>query len=261
MEGYKIHEFPKTRIATIDVFEMGKQKHHVTALIEVDVTSGREKIADFRKAQRQISFTSWLIKVISDTLKNHENIAAYLKGKHNLVVFKDINISLIVEKEMQGHKIPIPLVIEKANEKSMEEIARQIRDAREKPFTDKDIVLQKKSSRLERFYYALPGFARRFFWRYLLRHPRFAFAKMGNVAMTSVGMMGKVNGWFVPASVHPICFGLSGVVQKPVVVGGKIEIREILNMTILLDHDVADGAPMARFISELSQNIENGVGL
>jgi len=32
-------------------------------------------------------------------------------------------------------------------------------------------------------------------------------------------------------------------------------------MTILLDHDVIDGAPMARFISNLSGNIENGIAL
>jgi hypothetical protein len=41
----------------------------------------------------------------------------------------------------------------------------------------------------------------------------------------------------------------------------QIEIREILNMTVLLDHDVIDGAPLARFISKLSYNIEKGIGL
>ena len=32
-------------------------------------------------------------------------------------------------------------------------------------------------------------------------------------------------------------------------------------MTILLDHDVIDGAPMARFIRELVVNIEKGIEL
>jgi len=44
----------------------------------------------------------------------------------------------------------------------------------------------------------------------------------------------------------------------PAVVDDKIEIREILRMTILLDHDVMDGAPMARFKSDLTKNIERG---
>jgi pyruvate/2-oxoglutarate dehydrogenase complex dihydrolipoamide acyltransferase (E2) component len=41
----------------------------------------------------------------------------------------------------------------------------------------------------------------------------------------------------------------------------QLKIKEILNMTILLDHDVIDRAPMARFISELSKNIKNTAGL
>lgn len=41
--------------------------------------------------------------------------------------------------------------------------------------------------------------------------------------------------------------------SKPVVVNDQIVIREIMNMTILLDHDVIDGANMARFIRELSK--------
>lgn len=49
--------------------------------------------------------------------------------------------------------------------------------------------------------------------------------------------------------------------KKLVVIDDKIEIGEILNMTVLLDHDVIDGAPMARFIKELSKNIENGIFL
>ncbi|MDD2612510.1 MAG: hypothetical protein PHR38_06980 [Bacteroidales bacterium] len=32
-------------------------------------------------------------------------------------------------------------------------------------------------------------------------------------------------------------------------------------LTVLLDHDVIDGAPMPRFLSNLSENIEKGIGL
>jgi pyruvate/2-oxoglutarate dehydrogenase complex dihydrolipoamide acyltransferase (E2) component len=110
-------------------------------------------------------------------------------------------------------------------------------------------------------YYVLPGFIRRWFWHYLTSHPRFAFNKMGNVAITSVGGLGGANAWFKPISVHPVCFGIGDIVKKPVVINDSIEIREILNMTILLDHDVADGMEMARFIKQLKNNIEQGVDL
>jgi len=261
MMDYKIETFPKTRIATFDICSVGIQKHQVAAMIEIDVSESREKIKKLRNKTNRISFTAWLMKVISLTIKDHELAAGFLKGKRKVFVFNDINISLAVEKKLNGQKVPIPLIIEKTNEKSIEVITKQINDARDKELTNKDIVLHNKSSHLERLYYVLPGFIRRFFWKYLLRHPHLAFKKMGNVAITSIGMIGNVSGWFIPISVHPICFGISNITKKPIVIGNKIEIREILNMTILIDHDVIDGSPMARFISNLSRNIEKGYGL
>jgi len=200
-----------------------------------------------------------MIGVICRTIKNHETAAAFLKGKNRLVIFDDINVSLLVEKEVNGQKVPIPLVIEKAHEISIVSIATQIAEARNVEFSEQDIVLQKRSGRLEKIYYRLPGILRRNVWKYLLKHPRLTFQKMGNVAVTSVGMMGKINGWFIPASVHPISFGLGSVVKKPVVRDDQIVIREMLNMTILLDHDVIDGANMARFTSELVRKLEDGI--
>lgn len=261
MTGSKTQEFPRKRIATIDVCAVGQQKHHISAMLEIDVTAARKKIKTYKNQVGRISFTAWLIRVISLTVKDHERVAGYRVGKRKVALFKEINVSMIVEKSYQGQKIPIPLIIEKANERSVESITGQITEARDKELTDKEIVLQNQSGPLERLYYHLPGFVRRFFWKYLVRHPHMAFNRMGNVAITSIGMIGKVNGWFIPISVHPICFGISNITKKPVVVEDKIEIREVLNLTILLDHDVIDGAHMARFISDLSRNMVNGSGL
>ncbi len=76
--------------------------------------------------------------------------------------------------------------------------------------------------------------------------------------ITSVGMIGRINGWFIHTSVHPLSFGIGSVLKKPVVIDNRVEIREILNMTILVDHDVIDGGQMVRFLKELTRQIENG---
>jgi len=261
MNDFKVDKFPKTRIATFDVCSVGMQKHHVAAMIEVDVTESRKKIRLSRSKTVRISFFAWLIKVISLTIKDHEHAAGYLKGKRKIMTFHDINVSVEVEKSLNGQKVPVPLIIDKANETSVESITRQISEARDVEFRDKEIVLHARSNCWERIYYVLPGFVRRFFCKFLLKNPRLAFEKMGNVAVTSIGMARNVNGWFIPVSVHPVCFGIGNIVKKPKVIDDKIEIREILNMTVLMDHDVMDGAPMARFISDLSANIEKGAGL
>lgn len=262
MINYKINRFPDSRIASIDICEIGKRKHHVTGLVEFDVTESRKKIREYNKSHiNKISFNAWLISVIGYTIKKHETSSSYLIGKNRQIIFDDINISIVVEKTINGLKVPIPLIIEKAHEVSIESITKQITEAKNIEFTDKEIVLHRKTNQLENIYYSLPKFLRRCFWKILLKHPKLAFKKMGNVAFTSLGMIGKVNGWFIPLSIHPICFGISSIIKKTTVFNDRIEIREILKASILIDHDVIDGAPMARFINDLSRNIENGLNI
>lgn len=262
MSNYTISRFPDSRIASIDICAVGKQKHHVTGLIELDVTDSRKKIREYNKTHlNKISFNAWMISVIGHTIKKHETISSYLIGRNKQIIFNDVNISVVVEKNINGTKVPIPLVIEKANEASIDLITKQIEEARTAELTENEIVLHRKTKQSEKLYYSLPKFLRRFFWRYLLKHPKLAFKKMGNVAFTSLGASGKVNGWFIPISVHPVCFGVSSITKAASVVDNKIEIREILKMSVLIDHDVIDGAPMARFMSDLTQNIETGLNI
>ncbi|MFZ2097662.1 MAG: 2-oxo acid dehydrogenase subunit E2 [Anaerolineales bacterium] len=42
---------------------------------------------------------------------------------------------------------------------------------------------------------------------------------------------------------------------------GSIQLSQILNLTIIFDHDVIDGAPAARFHRKLVELIESGYGL
>ncbi len=261
MTDYFTHQFPRSRIATIDVCSVGIQKHHISAMLEIDVTGSRDKMRQYRKKMGKISFTAWLIKVICATVHQHARSASYLLGERKIISFKEVNASFLVEKELNGEKVPFPVLLKNVNDLSIEDITGCISDSKNIRVNEKDIVLQGKSTVMEKLYYHLPGFLRRFTWRVLLKRPHSLFHKMGNVAITSVGMMGRIDGWFIPISIHPVCFGIGSVIKKPAVVDDIIVIREMLKMTVLIDHDVMDGAPMARFISELTHNIERGAFL
>ena len=52
--------------------------------------------------------------------------------------------------------------------------------------------------------------------------------------------------------------GLVLSLKKAIVIENEIKIREILNMTILVDHDVIDGAPMVRLLNDLTKSLESG---
>jgi hypothetical protein len=258
---YTFRKFPASRIATVDVYSTGVLRHHVSALLEIDVTDSRQKIRNLRRGGTPVSFTGWVIYEISRSIACFPEAAAYLAGKRKLMLFHDVNVSTMVEREVEGTKVPIALTIEKAHEKGMEEITSEIERARERPFSKEDLVLHRSPARYERWYVKLPGAVRRMFWRYLTRHPRLAFRKMGNVMVTSLSMMGKINGWFIHKTVHPISIGIGSVIRKPVVVDGEITVREILNLTVLMDHDVMDGAPMVRFVKELTRRMEKGTDI
>lgn len=256
--NYRFQEIVRSRIATFDIFEVGMGKHHISAMLEFDVTECRKKLRELRKKGVAISFNAWLIKVIATVLEKYPEAAAYIYNKKKLIIFEDINVSVIVEKKIGETKVPLPLVIEKANKKTAAGISGEIDAAKKQELKKGDIVLKQQSSAYQRLYYRLPGFIRRLFWRLLLKHPKAAYRTMGNVSVTSVGMIGKVNGWFIHKSVHPISFGIGSVLVKPVVINNEIKSREILNMTVLVDHDLIDGAPMVRFLGDLTEFIETG---
>jgi hypothetical protein len=47
-----------------------------------------------------VSFNAWLIKVIATVLDNYPEAAAFLYNKKKLIIFNDINISILIEKKI-----------------------------------------------------------------------------------------------------------------------------------------------------------------
>ncbi len=262
---YEVKEFPSSRQATFDAGFLGLRKHHIKALIELDVTEARELIKKYRNQKKEdVSFTAWILKCISQAIDEHKTVHAIRKGRNKLILFDDVDISVIIEKEIRGEKVPLPLVIRKVNQKTLPEIHREIKQAKEQEVkNEQDYVLGENQYKWAmKFYVALPQFIRVMIWKkFILTNP-FVMKKMsGTVVVTSIGMMGHVRGWVVPVSILPVCFALGSIVKEPGVVKDQIAIREYLHMTILIDHDVVDGAPAARFVSRLTELVESGYGL
>ncbi len=260
---YTIQTFPPSRIFTGDIGRLGLQKHHVKALLEIDVTEARKKIKSKKDAGDKITFTSWIIKCISQAILEHKQIHALKRGRRRLVIFNDIDITIVVEKEINGTPVPLPLVIREVNNKDIPEIYNEIENAKNQliDIENNYVLEQNKNNFFLDMILLLPQFIRLTIWKIVLLNPFRVKKMMGTAIVTSLGMIGNINGWIIPYSIHPVCFAIGSITEKPAVINKKIEIREFLHMTILIDHDVIDGAAMARFISELSNNIENGINL
>lgn len=260
---FKEISFPHSRISTIDVCEIGRKRHHMVTLLEIDVTDAQAALRKIREQDgKRLSFMAWLVKCIGTAVSEHREAAAFLKSNNSMLVFNDVDISITVEKDINGYKVPLPLVMRNVTAKSILDIQNEISMARNENAKEDTVVLSGGFGVMGmRLFYALPGFFRRWIWKAFLLKPHMAQRIMGSVMITSVGMTGGLDGWSIPTSIHPLCFAVGSVVSKPGVVDDTISIRNYLKLTILIDHDVIDGAPAARFVARLDELLRTAYGL
>jgi hypothetical protein len=182
---------------------------------------------------------------------------AYRSGRSRLVLFDEVDVSTQIEIEMDGKKVPIPHTVRAANTRTVYDIHREIRKVQ----AEGEESESAPTSPGERFFMALPVFIKRPMMRLMFRDPHRAKENAGTVLLTAVGMFGEGGGWGIPLIMHTLGVTLGGIAEKPVVIDGQIQIRELLSITVTFDHDIIDGAPAARFTERFKDLIELPYGL
>jgi pyruvate/2-oxoglutarate dehydrogenase complex dihydrolipoamide acyltransferase (E2) component len=255
---YKKIPFPNNRNLVIDVVTLGRLKHHTPILFEVNVSRGRDFIRKNKQEKgRQISFTGWITKCIAMAVSEQPYLHALRQGNRSLILFDDVDILVTVQKQIDENEIPLPYVIRKANLKTVNEISDEIRYAQNQSITTRDMVLG-KNPWFAGIYLRLPKPIRFAIGKALLNNPFGIKQNSGTIGISSIGMIGTFSGWAIPEGPLPLQFGLGSIIKKPWVVKDTIEIREILNIAFVFDHDVVDGTPVVRFLSRLIDLIQNG---
>jgi pyruvate/2-oxoglutarate dehydrogenase complex dihydrolipoamide acyltransferase (E2) component len=112
---------------------------------------------------------------------------------------------------------------------------------------------------------SLPSIIRRIGDSWYSGNPKLRKKVQGTVGITSVGnILGSQTGmWGCPivTGMFPLMLGISGISRKPGIVGEKIEPREFLSMSVMLDHYAVDGAEAARFLRRLGELFTQAYGL
>ena len=258
-------EYPSSRQFTFDVGKIGREKHHVKALLEVDVSEAWRILRENRRAEKRISFFAWLIKVTADCAAEHPQAAGVnLMKKNKVAWFNDVDISIMLEKEIDGARVPLPYVVRKADEKTLEQIQDEIDAVKAQSAADEsDYVLGKKSSAfwMDLFTRLPQGWRVWAMKAFVLNKPRQMKAMMGNVMITTVGLVGHMRGWIVPFSMHPLCLAFGSINEQAIVKKGEIVKGQVLHLAVLIDHDVIDGAPAGIFVDDLVRKLERAHGL
>ena len=257
--------YPSSRRLTFDLGQNSLARHHVRALLEVDVTEARRRVRLAKKTGEHISFFAWLIKCTGDCVAAHPEVNGFnCERRNTTALFKDVDIAIAVEKNVGGKLVPLPYVVRRSNEKGIDQILAEIEAAKAQDIRDEqDYVLGERYNAVAtKLFVALPQWLRLVLTRaFFFSNPRLMKNAMGTVMITTVGMAGHARGWIIPFSMHPLCLAFGSLSEQAAVHKGAIERREILHLTVLIDHDVVDGMPAARFVDDLVRRLECGTGL
>ena len=257
--------YPSNRRLTVDVGRLARERHRVHALLEVDVSEARARGRALRRTGQAWSFTAWVVQTIAASVAAHPQVAAFhLPARNRVLVFEDVAVTLVIERSVEGVRVPLPVVLRRADTKTVAELAVEIEAAKTQAIDDEgDLVLGGRADpRALRAYLRLPGWLRATAMRWwFLGAPKRAKAAMGTVMITTTGMAGRVRGWIVPTTIHPLCIALGSLSEEPAVHEGAVVPRLILRVTVVLDHDVVDGVPAARFVADAVRRLEAAQGV
>lgn len=258
---YQIVDLPVARRDTRNLIDIIWWKHYIYGLLEVDVTVPRRLIREYEaQSEEELSFTGYLAYCLARAVDDDKVVHAYLKGRKGLVIFEDVDVLIMLERQMGETRAPMGHVVRAADRRSYMEINQEIRTVQTRP-----VPSGKGIPPLMHRLMLLPGPLPKLFISlirlYMRNSPEGMAAKGGTVGITAVGMFGNYSGWGISPNGHTLDLVVGSISRKPAVVGDRIEPREILNLTVVFDHDVVDGAPAARFVQRLVESIESGNGL
>jgi pyruvate dehydrogenase E2 component (dihydrolipoamide acetyltransferase) len=200
-------------------------KAQITITTEVDMTEVkklRERVNEQNKnLPKGVSYNDLLIRAVALTLTDHRIFNA-LMIQDELKVIEEINIGLAVAID-DGLVVP---VVKNADKLSVREIARKTSELAERA----------KSGRLN-----------------------VADVSDGTFTITNLGMFEvDVN----TAIINPpqcAILAVGRIIEKPVVLEGRITPRHMMTLGLTFDHRVTDGVPAAKFLQALKVRLESQV--
>jgi len=227
--------------------------------VEFDISEPRRLLQAHKENTGQsISFTAFMIYALGQAIQAQKEVNAYRYQKKNKIIFDEVDVSAVVETEFQGAKFPLSHVFREANRRSLLDIHAELRRIQTEKYESKSMGYWKYLRGILR----LPAFMRDLFYTWVQSSPQRFKKYSGTVSLTAVGMFAPgTSGWGIGLPNHNLCVTLGGIAEKPWVVEGEIRPRQILNVTVQVNHDVTDGAPAARFVQTFKELVERGEGL
>ncbi|NJJ35696.1 2-oxo acid dehydrogenase subunit E2 [Clostridioides difficile] len=172
----------------------------------------------YKNAGIKLSYTVLIIKAVAQALENHPKLRTQVFDENHFKINDEINVGVAVDIP-NGLVVP---VIKNANLKDLRTICIELSDLSEKAKNNQ--LNQDEMSN-------------------------------GTITITNLGMFGIT--YFTPVLNTPesAILGIGSIIEKVLVKEGAFYAGSVMNMSLTHDHRVVDGAPGARFLQEVTQNL------
>ena len=247
--GLDVLTFPSNRRAVTAAVRAGRRIVPMHGLLEVDVTDARRLLAGH---EPPLSTTAFVIGAVARAVAAHPEVHAYRDWRGRLVRHRQVDVQTLVEVPTEQGLFALVHVVRDADIRGVADISRELSGVRaDITSTGTGRALQRLAPIAGRVPGVFPAM-----YAVMSRSVR-AHELAGTVQVTAVGMFAGGGGFAIaPPTLASTLVVVGGLSRRPRVVGEEIVVRDVLDLTVTIDHNVVDGAPATRFGADLRRRME-----
>jgi pyruvate/2-oxoglutarate dehydrogenase complex dihydrolipoamide acyltransferase (E2) component len=248
--GIEVHPFPASRRLVTAAVRAGRRIVPMHGLLDIDVTEARRLLADH---DPPLSLTALVVASVARTAAAHPAVHAYRDWRGRLVQHRHVDVQTLVEVPTDDGPFAIVYVVRDADVRGVPEISAELRAAKGgMAFTASGRALRRIGSVGGR----VPGLFSAMY-AVMGRSVR-AHVRTGTVQVTAVGMFAAGGGFAIaPPTLASLSVVVGGLSRRPCAIGDQVLVRDVLDLTVTIDHNVVDGAPATRFGADLRRRMED----
>jgi pyruvate/2-oxoglutarate dehydrogenase complex dihydrolipoamide acyltransferase (E2) component len=238
------------RAFIVDIGAASSRRHAIPAWFDVDVTAVLLRLAD-----RHVTLTTYVVATLARAVARHPRMHALRDPRGRVVIFDSVDVSVSVEVPIDGDLFPMNHVLRGAQARSPDDLQRELHGVKAEPAGSPTMAMADKA----RLFLVLPPAVRSRLLGMMHRLPDLQSRLVGTVGVTSVGMHSTGGGLGLPFLVHTLDVLVGGMDERPGFDDrGDVVAKRMLSIAVVADHDVIDGAPLARFLADFSHDLQHG---
>src|SRR4051812_50003933 len=248
--GRDVRPFPPARRAVTAAVRAGRRIVPMHGLLDVDVTAARRLLADHVPP---LSMTAFLIAGVARAAAAHPEVHAYRDWRGRLVRHRHVDVQTLVEVPTEQGPFGLVHVARDADVRGVSELSTELQAVKADPSST---ASGRALERLAPLAGRVPGLFPAMY-AVMGRSVR-AHELAGTVQVTAVGMFAGGGGFaLAPPTLASLLVVVGGLSRRPRVIGDQIAVRDVLDLTVTVDHNVVDGAPATRFGADLRRRMEH----